>query len=130
MICGLRWCDEICANLRYLRYLRFLLTMEPVFIRSEIENNSLQASNDTATKSYCHPGRETTLKKKSVHIRVHPCPIPHVRRGRLRFNRGDTDEVLSSVFPCGSRAPFRYEKECRVPHKESLGLIHMDDALT
>jgi len=49
--------------------------MEPVFIRSEIKNNNLQASNDAATKSNCHPGLETTLKNKSVQIRVHPCPI-------------------------------------------------------
>jgi len=48
--------------------------MESVFIRSKIKNNNLKASNDAATKSDRHPGRESTRKKKSVHIRVHPCP--------------------------------------------------------
>jgi len=65
-------CDGICVHLRYLRFLR---AMETVFIRSEIKNNNLQATNDVATKSNYHPGFETTLKKKSVQIRVHPCPI-------------------------------------------------------
>ena len=68
-----------------LRYLRFLRAMEPVFIRSDIKNNNLQTSNDAATKSNRHPELETTLKKKSVQIRVHPCPILHARCGWLRL---------------------------------------------
>ena len=43
----------------------------PVFIRSEIKNNNLQASNDAATKLNCDPGRESTHQKK---IRVYQCP--------------------------------------------------------
>jgi len=62
-------------NTEQVRYLRFLRTMEPVFIRSEIKNNNLQVSNNAATKLNSDPGRESTCKIKSVQIRVHPCPI-------------------------------------------------------
>ena len=39
-------------------------------IRSEIKNNNLQAINQPYTKSIRNPGRKSTLKKKSVKIRV------------------------------------------------------------
>ena len=47
-----------------------------VTIRSEIKIEALQASDYAATKLKLHPGPERHPLKKSVQIRVHPCPIP------------------------------------------------------
>jgi len=71
--------------------------MESVFIRFKIKYNNLQASIDAATKSNCHPGRKSTLKKKSVQIRVYPCPILHDDASAT------PSVILSSLFPSGTR---------------------------